>query len=137
MNTLRFSSHELEAYLDEALDAERMAHIERALRRDPQLLEALREILARRDAGVHSLSEIWRRHQIGVPREDEMGSYLLKGPVDEKMAYIQFRLETLKCRYTGALHDALKRKHESEDAAAAVRRQRYFQSSVGHLSHEG
>lgn len=134
MSTNRFSSYELEAYLDEALDVDRMAQVETALRNDPKLLDVLREILARRDAGVHSLGGIWRRHQIGVPREDAMGSYLLNGPIDENTDYIRFRLETLKCRYTRALHDALKQKHEG-DSATAVRRQRYFQSSVGHLSH--
>ena len=43
---------ELEAYLDEALPVEEMARIEDTLRRNPELLDDLSAINARRDAGV-------------------------------------------------------------------------------------
>ena len=75
--SVEFTKAELEAYLDEALDAERMAEVERALRGRPDLLQQLAQINARRDCGVHTVGEIWRRHHVGVPTREELGSYLL------------------------------------------------------------
>ena len=62
-----FTTAELEAYLDEALPAEQMAAIEEALRQNESLQERLRSTNGRRDAGVHSLGEIWRRHRLELP----------------------------------------------------------------------
>lgn len=133
MTKQAFTQCELEAYLDEALDVERMVQIEKALRRDPHLLEQLAGINARRDSGVHSLGEIWRRHQFGVPTQSELGNYLLKVLPEEHADYIRFRIETLKCRYTiASLRDLEARQLEASGQTAA-RRQRYFQSSVGRL----
>ena len=127
------TSAELEAYLDEALDAERMAEIERALRAHPPLLQRLSQINARRDCGVHTVGEIWRRHHIGVPTREELGSYLLGVLPKEHAAYIRFRVSTLKCRYTTAnLNDLQARQKEAEPHVSA-RRRKYFQSSVGRL----
>jgi hypothetical protein len=134
MKTAPFTQSELEAYLDEALDVERMTQIEQALRSEPELLEQLSRINARRDSGVHTVGEIWRRHQIGVPTEQDLGNYIMKVLPDDHMNYIRFRLETLKCRYTIALFEAMQtRQQEQQQAEAAARRHKYFQSSVGHL----
>ena len=137
MNTTAFTEHELEAYLDEALDVERMVQIEQALRNQPELLEQLSQINARRDSGVHSLAEIWRRHQIGVPDEREVGNYLMRVLPEEQMDYIRFRVETLKCRYTIALLQDLQTRQQEAENQAVARRQRYFQSSVGRLKDPG
>ena len=59
-----FSTTQLEAFLDEALPPERMAAIEEALRTDAELQKRLVAINGRRDAGVHSLGEIWRRNRL-------------------------------------------------------------------------
>ena len=72
-----FSQSELSAYLDEALPAEAMAAIEAALRNDPQLTAQLVEIIAQRDAGQHSLGDIWRRNRLSCPSREQLGSYLL------------------------------------------------------------
>jgi hypothetical protein len=128
-----FTVAELEAYLDEALDVERMAQIEQALRRRPELLQRLSEINGRRDSGMHSLGEIWRRHQIGLPTREELGSYLLGVLPEEHAAYIRFRVETLKCRYTIANLSDLQQQQRQGDSQVAARRRKYFQSSVGHL----
>ena len=72
-----FSDAELAAYLDEALAPEAMAEFERAARDDAALLARLAEVSARRDAGVHSLGEIWRRHRLSCPTREQWGSYLL------------------------------------------------------------
>jgi hypothetical protein len=128
-----FTTAELEAYLDEGLDIERMAHIEQAIRERPDLLERLAQINGRRDSGVHSLGEIWRRQQIGLPTREELGSYLLGVLSEEHANYIRFRIEVLKCRYTIANLSDLRAQQREGDSQVAARRRKYFQSSVGHL----
>lgn len=129
-----FTQPELEAYLDESLDVERMSQIEQALRQQPELLERLAQINGRRDSGLHSLGEIWRRHQIGLPTREELGSYLLGVLPDEHADYIRFRAEVLKCRYTIANLADLKAQQREGETQVAARRTKYFQSSVGHLT---
>jgi hypothetical protein len=133
-----FSPAELTAYLDEALPVETMAAVEEAVRRDPQLTAQLAEIIARRDSGVHSLGEIWRRHRLSCPTREQLGSHVLGILSDEESGYIAFHLDTIGCRYCQANLDDLK----TQQAAAAdrtnaertsQRRKKYFQSSAGHL----
>lgn len=117
-----FSETELEAYLDETLDSARAAQIERAAAAQPQLIQRLAYINSRRNAGVHTLGEIWRRNQIGVPDRDTIIAWL-DGKLDQAQAnYLQFRLDILKCRYTQAIcTDVLQ---DRESAQAPVRRSR-------------
>jgi len=75
----------LEAYLDEALPADQMARVERALRNDEELLAKLKAIYSRRDSGVHTLGEIWRRHRLSCPSRQRLGNYLL-GALSERSA---------------------------------------------------
>ena len=60
---VRFTNSELEAFLDEALPVEKMTAIEEALRASDELQKRVAAINGRRDAGVHSLGEIWRRQR--------------------------------------------------------------------------
>ena len=90
-----FTDAELEAYLDESLDSTRATEIEEAIKSDSDLLQRLSVINSRRDAGVHTLGEIWRRNQIGVPSAEVMGNYLLDVLDEEQTAYIKFRMEQL------------------------------------------
>ena len=131
--SVEFTKAELEAYLDEALDAERMAEVERALRGRPDLLQQLAQINARRDCGVHTVGEIWRRHHVGVPTREELGSYLLGVLPKEHAAYIRFRVATLKCRYTIANLQDLQAQQKEAETHVTARRRKYFQSSVGRL----
>jgi hypothetical protein len=128
-----FTQAELEAFLDEALSAEDMAEIETRLRSDKQLAARLRAIHGRRDAGVHSLGEIWRRHRIACPDREDLGSYLL-GVLDEEHAdFISFHIEVTGCRYCGAnVRDMQTRQHEANESSK-TRRRRFFQSSAGLL----
>ena len=73
----QFTDADLEAYLDESLDSGRAAQIEDVLASDKALLNRLAMINGRRDAGVHTLGEIWRRNQIGVPTPEVMGNFIL------------------------------------------------------------
>jgi hypothetical protein len=119
------------------LDADEAAKIEQALRGDKKLLARLSRINGRRDAGIHSLGEIWRRAQIGVPTIDEVGQYLLGVLPTEKADYIRFRVETLRCRYTIAMiRDLENQKSMAGKSQNASRRKKYFDSSAGLLRHK-
>ena len=127
---------DLEAYLDEALPPEQMARIELALRNDPQLLGQVTATQSRRDAGVHSLGDIWRRGRLSCPSRDQLGSYLLGAMPDEQADHIKFHLEQIGCRYCQAnLHD-LETQQAEHQPTVQSRRQRYFQSSAGYLRRE-
>ena len=124
---------DLDAYLDEALPPEEMARIEQALRKDAKLRQQLAATNARRDAGVHSLGEIWRRHRLSCPSRQQLGSYLLEALPPDQAEYVRFHLDVIGCRYCKAnLADLESQDAEAPDAVQ-TRRRKYFQSSVGHL----
>jgi hypothetical protein len=128
-----YTQAELEAYLDEALPAEQMARLEQALRSDAVLARQLAAINARRDAGVHSLGEIWRRQRLSCPTREQLGSYLLGALPKEAADYLGFHVEVIGCRVCRAnLADLQKQQSESGDVAQ-TRRRKYFQSSAGYL----
>ncbi len=128
-----FTTAELEGYLDEALPIDGMVRIETALRGDPQLVRQLAAIHARRDAGVHSLGEIWRRHRLSCPTREQLGSYLLGVLEPAHADYVKFHLDAAGCRTCQASLEDLRREQQGEAAAAQTRRRKYFQSSAGHL----
>jgi len=124
---------DLDAFLDEALPPDEMARIEQALRDDPQLAETLAGVVARRDAGVHTLGAIWRRHRLSCPTREQLGSYLL-GALDKAEAdYIAFHIEQIGCRPCRANLADLERQQQEAPEHGEQRRRRYFQSSAGHL----
>ena len=129
----RITQSDLQAYLDEALAPAEMTAIEAQLRAKPELLQQLAAINARRDAGVHSVGEIWRRNRLSCPSRQELGSYLL-GVLDTKQAaYIEFHLQTIGCRICQANAEDLRRQQEEAAETVHVRRSKYFQSTAGHL----
>ncbi len=124
---------DLEAYLDEALPAAEMARVEKALRKDPSLLQQVSAIHSRRSAGVHSLGEIWREGRLSCPSREQLGSFLLGVLDDEAGDYIAFHLEVVGCRYCLANLADLQNQQSEGREAAQTRRRRYFQSSAGYL----
>jgi hypothetical protein len=131
---VRFSTSELEAFLDEALPVERMTAIEEMLRASEELQKRLAAINGRRDAGVHSLGEIWRRHRLSCPSREQLGSYLLGVLPRDTADYVKFHLERIDCRYcTASLGDLRNQQCAADADVVERRRQKYFQSSVGHL----
>ncbi len=129
---------ELEAFLDEALPPEQMARVEQELRDDAELSARLAEIIGRRDAGVHTIGAIWRRHRLTCPSRDQLGSFLLDGLPREHTEYIRFHIETVGCRLCLAnLEDLRAQQAESEEESVTSRRRRYFQSSAGYLDPRG
>lgn len=130
---MMFTEIELESYLDEALPCEAMARIESAARQDAELSRRLAAIHARRDAGSHSLGEIWRRHRLTCPTRKELGSFLLGVLAQTHADYIRFHLDEAGCRYCQANHDDLKRQQAEAAEAGHRRRRKYFESSAGYL----
>jgi hypothetical protein len=133
--TKPYSTAELSAFLDEALPQDRMASIEQALRGDEKLVESLATVIGQRDAGIHSLGEIWRRHRLSCPSREQLGSYLLEILEPTHASYIRFHVERIGCRYCQANLDDLRRRQSAQhDQTAQTRRKKYFESSAGYLS---
>ena len=128
-----FTAAELEAYLDEALRPDEMAAVESAVRANPQLARQLAGINARRDAGVHTLGEIWRRHRVSCPTREQLGMMLLGVLPAGHADYITFHIETVGCRLCRANLDDMRVQQEEAAEATAHRRSKYFQSSAGYL----
>ncbi|MFK7767034.1 MAG: hypothetical protein AB8B55_07410 [Mariniblastus sp.] len=128
-----FTDAELEAYLDESLDSGRAAEIEQAISSDRELLRRLSMINGRRDAGVHTLGEIWRRNQIGVPSTETMGNFLLGVLSDEEADYIKFRMEHLRCPFTLAMYNDLQLQQSESAEMSKTRREKFYKTSAGLL----
>ena len=131
--SLHFTQPELEAYLEEALAPEEMAGIEKAIRSQPELSQQLAEINGRRDAGLHSVGEIWWRHRVSCLTREQLGSHLLGVLSDEHSKYISFHIETVGCRLCRANLDDLRQQQEETVEMTDSRRKKYFQSSAGYL----
>lgn len=129
------SDSELEAFLDEALPASRMAALEARARDDAALRARLAELVGRRDAGLHSLGGVWRSHRLTCPSREQLGSFLLGVLAEDFADYVRFHVETIGCRCCSANLDDLRRLTEepSAPAAEAPRRRKYFESSIGRL----
>ena len=126
-----FTDAELEAFLDESLDPDRAQDIETALSSDDDLLQRLSRINGRRDAGMHTLGEIWRRNQIGVPSPEDLGKYLLGILTDEEADYVRFRVDVLKCPYTIASLKDLEQQQAETETQTESRRRKYYNSGAG------
>jgi hypothetical protein len=131
--THHFRQSDLEAYLDEALPADEMARIERAIREDSALTKQLVAIHARRGAGVHSLGEIWRRRRLSCPTREQLGSFLLHAIPDDLARYIAFHIDVAGCRYCQSNLADLQSQQAEAQPATEVRRRKFFQSSAGYL----
>lgn len=129
-----FTDAQLHAYLDEAAPVEQIAAVEAVLRDDESLRERLAALVAQRDAGLHSLGEVWRRRRLTCPTREQLGSYLL-GVLEEPLTeYARFHLEVVGCRWcTASVEDLSERHAAPADEDSSTRRKKYFQSSVGRL----
>lgn len=129
-----FSDQQLQAYLDEALNNTSMAEIEKCLREDEVLREQLVAVAQKREAGVHGLGEIWRRHRASCPTREQLGGYLLGAMDTAQSDYIRFHLEVIQCRFCIANLEDLQRQNRENQSVAQSRRRKYFQTSAGYLS---
>lgn len=128
-----YNDVELSAFLDEELPAEEMAKIEDELRQSQDLARRLARVRAEKEVGVHSLTEIWRRHRVSCPTREEMGSYLLGVLPPEFQQYIEFHIQRIGCRYCRANLDDLSARQAEAEEQVATRRRKYFDSSAGYL----
>lgn len=127
------SDTEIENFLDEALPVDEMARIEETLRNDESLLDRVSAINARRDAGLHSVGAIWRRHRLSCPSRQDLGSYLLGVLEADVAGYVKFHLEVIGCRACQANLEDLRQQQSEASEVAQQRRRKYFQSSAGFL----
>jgi hypothetical protein len=123
----------LQRFLDEALPAEEMSQIEQQLRKDKSIQLRMKEIIGQREAGLHSLGEIWRRNRLSCPPREQLGGLLLRALPENQIQYIQFHIDTIGCRVCKANLEDLKRQRTEDRQARTTRQSRYFQSSVGYI----
>lgn len=131
---MEFNDSELEAYLDESLDSARASEIETALRNDPELLKRLSQINGRRDAGIHTLGEIWRRNQVGVPSPEEIEQHLQGSLPKEDSEYIEFRIRELKCVFTIALLQDAMSQRKDDGRQSKSRQEKIYENSADLLN---
>src|SRR5690242_21307795 len=103
-----------------------MTAIEEALRSSDDLQSRLAAINGRRDAGVHSLGEIWRRHRLSCPSREQLGSFLLGVLSSEENDYIKFHVNSIECRYCTASIEDLKAQQSAATNEVTRRRQKYY-----------
>jgi hypothetical protein len=127
-----FSDEQLLGYLDEMLPVDEMAAVEKALRSSDALKRRAAGLSHRRDGGVHSVGEIWRRLRLSCPSRGRLGSLLL-GTLDKDASdYIEFHVRTIGCRICAAnLADIEQSLQSSPDTD--TRRRKFYQSSAGYL----
>lgn len=123
---LEFTDAELDSYLDESLESSRAADLENELRQYPNLLERLSKINARRNAGVHTVGEIWRRNQVSVPAPEKMQAYLDGELSQDESDYIDFRIKELKCVFTLAIYHDLLAQQNDPGQHSRDRREKIF-----------
>ncbi len=131
-----FTDQQLQAYLDEALPASMMSAIEQQLRDDAHLRERLIAAVGQREAGVHGLGEIWRRHRLSCPTRIQLGGFLLGTLEEDLRSYVQFHLEQIGCRPCAANVEDLRQQQSELASTAQLRRRRYFQTSAGYLKRD-
>jgi hypothetical protein len=129
----RITQADLQSYLDESLPPAEMAMVEAEIRAKPDLLRQLATINGRRDAGVHSVGEIWRRQRLSCPSRQQLGSHLLGALDEEHAAYLDFHLKVIGCRYCQANLEDLRRQQSETADTVKTRRTKYFHSTAGHL----
>jgi len=130
--TPEYSDEQLTAFLEEMLPPEAMAKLEKELRESEALRHRAAALSRRRDQGVHSVGEIWRRSRLSCPTRNQLGSFLL-GTLDKKFEeYLDFHIRTVGCRICSAnlydLEQAMKSQPETKQ-----RRRKFFESSAGYL----
>jgi hypothetical protein len=127
------TDQDLLAYLDEQLPVARMTEIEKTLRTSTALRVRASALAQRRDQGMHSVGECWRRLRLSCPTRSQLGSFVL-GTLEPELAdYINFHLRTVGCRYCDANLSDLRSATEAAPEASR-RRQKIFQSSAGFFS---
>ncbi|MBX7105332.1 MAG: hypothetical protein K1X57_14710 [Gemmataceae bacterium] len=122
---------QLRAYLDDSLSDADAARVEQQLRASEPLRARLKEILAQRERGDHSVGSVWRTERLTCPTREQLGSYLLEVLEPGHQEYVEFHLKTAECPVCLAnLHDL---QESQKGPPASSRRKKYFETSAGLL----
>ena len=120
----------LRSYLADALPAEELARIEKALRDSAELKERLELVRQNRaDANLHTLGAIWRRNRLTCPSRQQLGSFLLDVLDPALGDYLKFHLEVVECPFCEANLADLRAKAEQPPAAIKNRHNRILKLS--------
>lgn len=125
---------QLRLYLSEALPADQMARVEKALRDSAELRDRL-EIVRQggSDPSLHTLGAFWRRGRLTCLSREQLGSYLLEVLEPEFSDYITFHLEVVECPLCRANLADLKGKADPHVPTARQRRKQAILHSSRHL----
>jgi hypothetical protein len=135
---VEIDSDTLRSYLADALPAEDLARVEKALRESSELRERLESVRQNReDAGLHTLGAIWRRTRLTCPSRQQLGSLLLDALDPDLADYLKFHIEVVECPFCQANLADLKVKAESSSPAARTRHARILNSSKHLLPDDG
>lgn len=106
-------------YLEEALDPQRMAWIEKRLREEPalnQLLDRLRHEPS--PSAVHSIGMAWVAGRLTCPSRTQWSKYLAGLLDTELSSYLKFHLEFIECPFCRAnVSDLQKRDATTTDSS--------------------
>jgi hypothetical protein len=128
----------LRDYLADALPAEEMARVEKALRDSAELRARLEDVRHdRTDANLHTLGAIWRRSRLTCPSRQQLGSFLLDALDPDLASYLQFHLDVIECPFCQANLADLKARTAQATTATRNRHNRILRSSQHLLGDEG
>ena len=103
MSDLTIDDETLRSYLADALPAEDLARVEKALRDSAELRARLEDVRQNRgDPNLHTLGAIWRRNRLTCPSRQQLGSYLLEVLEPALGDYLKFHIEVVECPFCEA-----------------------------------
>ncbi len=120
----------LRSYLADALPAEDLARVEKALRDSSELRARLEDVRQNRgDPNLHTLGAIWRRGRLTCPNRQQLGSYLLEALDPELSGYLKFHLDVVACPFCQANLADLQAKASQPASLVKSRHNRILKSS--------
>jgi len=123
----------IKQYLDDLLPAEEAAEVERLIRASAAERAKVEAIRHQREEHLHTLRAIWRRHRLGCPSREVLGSYHLGALSAKWRDYVTFHLDVADCPYCQASLADLDRQRQESDQTRTQRRHRFFESSRGYV----
>jgi hypothetical protein len=128
--TIEIDDETLRSYLADALPAEDLARVEKALRDSSELRARLEDVRQNRgDPNLHTLGAIWRRGRLTCPTRQQLGSFLLDALDPDLSGYLKFHLEVVECPFCQANLADLKAKGSQPSAVVKNRHNRILKSS--------
>lgn len=95
--SVKITNDLLDAFIDDHLDPALTAQLEKLIRENPEIHGRLSKIQEGRDMGEHSPGATWRRERLSCPNREELSSYLLQALDADRLDYIHFHLNQVKC----------------------------------------